>query len=120
MTLATRALPIRTLCHDGPEGSWAWHRRDLSPRLRSEVLSCAGFEERNVDLRRRRELPPPAVPLILTLEGADHARAKEAGAEIARPLEDIPYGSREYSARDPEGQLWHFGSYDPFEPSRAG
>lgn len=76
MTVATRTLPIRTLRHDGPEGSWAWHRRDPSPRLRSEVLSCAGFEERNVDLRRRRELPPPAVPLILTIEGAVRVRTR--------------------------------------------
>jgi len=30
-----------------------------------------------------------------------------------RELEDMPYGSREYSVRDPEGNLWSFGTYDP-------
>lgn len=44
-----------------------------------------------------------------------HARAASAGANIVRELEDQPYGSREYSARDPEGNLWSFGTYDPYE-----
>jgi len=42
---------------------------------------------------------------------AEHARA--AGAEIVRELHDTDYGSREYSARDPEGNTWHFGTYQP-------
>jgi uncharacterized glyoxalase superfamily protein PhnB len=41
------------------------------------------------------------------------ARAKEAGAEIVIGPKDTDYGSREYSARDPEGHLWHFGTYLP-------
>jgi uncharacterized glyoxalase superfamily protein PhnB len=40
-------------------------------------------------------------------------RARNAGAEIVRELTDEDYGSREYSARDPEGNLWSFGTYDP-------
>lgn len=41
-----------------------------------------------------------------------HDRAKAAGAEIASPLKDQDYGSREFSARDLEGHLWGFGTYD--------
>ena len=44
---------------------------------------------------------------------AHHDRAKGAGAEIVRPLTDQDYGSRDYSARDPEGNLWSFGTYQP-------
>jgi uncharacterized glyoxalase superfamily protein PhnB len=40
-------------------------------------------------------------------------RARAAGAEITRPLNDTDYGSREYGARDPEGYLWSFGTYAP-------
>lgn len=40
-------------------------------------------------------------------------RARRAGAEIIRELVDQPYGSREYSCRDPEGNRWSFGTYDP-------
>jgi uncharacterized glyoxalase superfamily protein PhnB len=44
---------------------------------------------------------------------AHHERAKAAGAEIVSELTDQEYGSRDYSARDPEGYLWHFGTYRP-------
>jgi uncharacterized glyoxalase superfamily protein PhnB len=44
---------------------------------------------------------------------AHYERAKAAGAEITRPIEDQDYGSRDYSARDPEGNVWSFGTYRP-------
>ena len=44
---------------------------------------------------------------------AHHARAAAAGAEIVFGLTDQPYGSREYVARDPEGNVWAFGTYRP-------
>lgn len=40
-------------------------------------------------------------------------RARSAGAEIVMELTDTDYGSRDYSARDPEGNLWSFGTYLP-------
>jgi uncharacterized glyoxalase superfamily protein PhnB len=52
---------------------------------------------------------------------AHHARAKAAGATIIRDLEDQDYGSRDYSARDPEGNIWSFGTYNPATtPAAAG
>jgi len=45
---------------------------------------------------------------------AHHARARAAGAEIVRPLADTDYGARKYSVRDLEGNLWSFGTYDPW------
>jgi uncharacterized glyoxalase superfamily protein PhnB len=44
-----------------------------------------------------------------------HDRAKGAGATIERELTDQDYGSREFTARDPEGNLWSFGTYRPAE-----
>jgi uncharacterized glyoxalase superfamily protein PhnB len=44
---------------------------------------------------------------------AHYTRAKAAGAEIVSELTDTNYGSRNYSARDPEGFIWNFGTYDP-------
>jgi uncharacterized glyoxalase superfamily protein PhnB len=40
-----------------------------------------------------------------------HARAVGAGATITREPSDPPYGGREFTAADPEGNLWSFGSY---------
>jgi uncharacterized glyoxalase superfamily protein PhnB len=41
------------------------------------------------------------------------ARARRAGARIVREPVDTDYGSRDYAARDPEGNLWSFGTYRP-------
>ena len=53
--------------------------------------------------------------VIVTDVDAHHARALEAGADVVMPLEDKDYGGRGYGCRDPEGNLWSFGSYDPWE-----
>ncbi|MFN2629973.1 MAG: VOC family protein [Gaiellaceae bacterium] len=47
-----------------------------------------------------------------------HARAQAAGAEIIRELNDTEYGSREFGARDQEGNSWSFGNYQPFAVDR--
>jgi uncharacterized glyoxalase superfamily protein PhnB len=38
-------------------------------------------------------------------------RAKAAGATVVRGLVDEDYGSRGFTVRDPEGNLWSFGTY---------
>ena len=54
-------------------------------------------------------------PYIVVEEiDAHYARARAAGAEITMEIADQDHGGRLYSARDPEGHLWHFGSYDPW------
>jgi uncharacterized glyoxalase superfamily protein PhnB len=42
-----------------------------------------------------------------------HDRAIAAGAEIVYPLTDQDYGSRDFSAKDPAGNVWSFGTYRP-------
>ena len=56
--------------------------------------------------------------LYIVVPDADavYARAVAAGAEIIRPLQDTPYGSREFAIRDPEGHSWSVGTYDPWAP----
>ncbi len=46
---------------------------------------------------------------------AHHARAMAAGAEIVIDIKDEDYGGRDYTCRDPEGHIWTFGSYDPWQ-----
>lgn len=38
-------------------------------------------------------------------------QATAAGAKVFRELDDTDYGSRDFSASDPEGNLWNFGTY---------
>jgi uncharacterized glyoxalase superfamily protein PhnB len=58
---------------------------------------------------------PSSTGVYVAVEDADahYERAKAAGAEITREIEDTYYGSREYTARDPEGHVWSFGTYQP-------
>ena len=42
-----------------------------------------------------------------------YARAKSAGARIEMELHTTDYGSRDFACRDPEGNLWSFGTYWP-------
>lgn len=44
---------------------------------------------------------------------AHFERARLEGAEITAPLQDTDFGSRQYSARDPEGHIWIFGTNRP-------
>ena len=54
-------------------------------------------------------------PYVIVADAdAHYARAKAAGAEIVVDIKDEDYGGRGYSCRDPEGQLWSFGTYDPW------
>lgn len=39
------------------------------------------------------------------------ARATGAGAEVVQELRDEEYGSRGFGVRDPEGNVWFFGTY---------
>ncbi len=55
-----------------------------------------------------------SVYIVVADADAAYARAVEAGGKIARPLQDTPYGSREFSVRDPEGHSWSAGTYDPW------
>jgi len=44
---------------------------------------------------------------------AHYERARAVGAQIVRDMADEDYGSRGYTARDPEGNVWSFGTYRP-------
>jgi uncharacterized glyoxalase superfamily protein PhnB len=56
---------------------------------------------------------PAGVYVVVDDVDAHHRRAVEHGAEILMPPTDQDYGSRDYMARDIEGNLWSFGTYAP-------
>jgi uncharacterized glyoxalase superfamily protein PhnB len=92
----------------GPDGTIAHAEMSFGPGV--IMLGSAGANlERPEDWRAA----PQSVYVAVEEVDAHHDRAKAAGAEITRGLEDLDYGSREYSARDLEGHHWHFGTYRP-------
>lgn len=55
------------------------------------------------------------VLIYVVVDGPDalHDRAVAAGAEIVAGLADQEYESRDFAARDPYGNVWSFGTYQP-------
>jgi uncharacterized glyoxalase superfamily protein PhnB len=55
-----------------------------------------------------------SVYCIVDQVDAHFERAKAAGAVIVREPVTQDYGGRDYTAKDPEGNVWTFGNYDPW------
>jgi uncharacterized glyoxalase superfamily protein PhnB len=53
----------------------------------------------------------------IVVEDADavYARALAAGATVVREIQNMDYGSREFTIKDPEGHSWSAGTYDPWK-----
>ncbi len=79
------------------------------------MVMVGSLRDDELQMRTPCDLGGVTQSIYIVVEDADahYARAVEAGAEIVRELEDTPYGSRDFSARDPEGHLWNFGTYRP-------
>ena len=77
------------------------------------MLGPAG--KNDFGLRTPRELGAVSQGVYLIIDDIEgqYDRALASGAEILRELADTDYGSREFMARDPEGNIWSFGTYRP-------
>ena len=95
----------------GPDGTIAHAQLALG----NGMVMVGSERDDELQMRIPCDLGGVTQSIYVVVEDADahYARAVAAGAEIVRELEDTPYGSRDYSARDPEGHLWNFGTYRP-------
>jgi len=59
-----------------------------------------------------------SVYIVVPNADAAYARAVAAGAKVVRPIQDTPYGSREFTVKDPEGYSWSAGTCDPWQPNK--
>ncbi|MEO8690309.1 MAG: VOC family protein [Solirubrobacteraceae bacterium] len=99
--------------HEGPDGTIGHAELRLGESL---IMLGQGAE----DLQ-----DPPAGPraarvtIYVAVEDVDglHDRAQAAGADVS-DLSEQDYGSRDFSARDLEGNHWSFGTYVP-DPQAA-
>ena len=92
----------------GPEGNVAHAEMKLGPGV---IMLGSGKHGPGAD--NPWDTVKQGVYVYVEDVDAHYARARAAGAEIVRPLQDTDYGSREYSVRDLEGHLWSFGTYQP-------
>jgi len=56
--------------------------------------------------------------LIVSDCDAMYAKAKAAGAKMVIDLETKDYGGKAFSCSDPEGHIWHIGTYDPWDAAQ--
>lgn len=60
--------------------------------------------------------PVTQSPYIVVADIDEHYKlAVDSGAIIVFDLKDEAHGGKSYSCRDPQGHLWNFGDYDPWE-----
>jgi uncharacterized glyoxalase superfamily protein PhnB len=84
------------------------HHAELIHGRGMVMLGTAGVGDPQFDTRHA------SVYVVVSDPDAAYERAKAGGAEITREIQATDYGSREFAARDPEGNVWSFGTYDPF------
>jgi uncharacterized glyoxalase superfamily protein PhnB len=87
-------------------------------RLAGNFIMLGSSRDDDLAIRSPRELGGATASVYIQLDRPEEvdshfARAKAAGAQIVREIEDTDYGSHDFSVRDPEGNLWSFGTYRP-------
>jgi uncharacterized glyoxalase superfamily protein PhnB len=98
----------RHAVHTGPDGRV--HHAELSYAGNMIML---GEASSGSDGRLEEDFGPAWLYVVVDDPDAHHERAVAAGAQIVRAMADEDYGSRGYTARDPEGNVWSFGTYAP-------
>lgn len=76
----------------------------------------------NPELRQRMAVPVEVggrstQAIFVVVEDADShiVKAVAGGAVILKDIQDQEYGGRGYTCADPEGHVWEFGTYNPWE-----
>ena len=98
----------RHAVHTGPDGRV--QHAELSYGGNMIMLGEAGDGR---DGRLHEDFGPAWLYVVVDDPDAHHERAVAAGAQVVRGMADEDYGSRGYTARDPEGNVWSFGTYRP-------
>jgi uncharacterized glyoxalase superfamily protein PhnB len=107
---------VSTITVGGDDPSVVEHAELLWPEGGGVMLGSAGLPGNEFS-----QMPTGSVSLYVVTDDPDalFKRATEAGAEVVRGLADEDYGSRGFTVRDPEGNLWSFGTWRG-EPMPSG
>jgi uncharacterized glyoxalase superfamily protein PhnB len=70
-------------------------------------------DDREADDELHAQLPKGPVSVYVVCDDPDarFERASAHGAEVLQALKDEDFGSRGFSVRDPEGNVWTLGTY---------
>lgn len=81
----------------------------------SSMIMCGEDRDDTYGGMVGKAAPQGGKSLYIAVDDVDafFERVRTAGAMIEEGLTDRDYGSREFICRDPEGNLWCFGTYWP-------
>ena len=110
----------RRVVHADPSG--VVHRAQLTLGNAMVMISSARDDDagRLLTSAARAGAQTGSLYVVVADVDAHHDKAVAAGATVIRPLTDEPYGGRDYVCVDPFGQMWSFGTYDPWRDDSAG
>lgn len=92
-----------------PEGDGAVEHSELRwPEGGGVMVSTAGGGD---DVFSQRPAGAGSCYVVTDRPDELYARALQAGVEVVREIYDADYGSRGFSIRDAEGNIWSFGTY---------
>jgi uncharacterized glyoxalase superfamily protein PhnB len=97
----------RLQVHEGENGGIA----HAELRFGDEVLMFGTTSEG--DPQFNQAVGRTSVYVVVDDPDALFERVKGAGTEVVMEPTDQDYGSRDFIVRDPEGNLWSFGTYAP-------
>jgi uncharacterized glyoxalase superfamily protein PhnB len=99
---------VQTIVVDGGQERPVAHAELRFPEGGGVMLGSASGEGNEFE-----RLPTGACSVYVVTDEPDalFERATRAGATVVRGLEDTDYGSRGFTVRDLEGNLWSFGTY---------
>jgi uncharacterized glyoxalase superfamily protein PhnB len=107
LTTAFGFEPTSVFTREGDE-SIVEHAQLSWPLGGGVMLSSAGVDDTPFS---QRQTGNDSVYVVCDEPDALFERATAAGAEVVAGLKDEDYGSRGFTVRDPEGNLWSFGTY---------
>lgn len=90
------------------EGGTVAHAEMRWPEGGGVMFGTAGKDDGPFGSRRPGN---DAVYVVCADPDALFERATDAGAGVEIEIHDTDYGSRDFTVRDPEGNLWSFGTY---------
>lgn len=92
------------------EGEGVVHHAELKWPLGGGIM-LGDVRESDDELHTQLPKGPVSVYVVCEEPDALFERARGCGAEVLQGLKDEDYGSRGFTARDPDGNVWTFGTY---------
>jgi len=101
---------------DGPDGTVAHAQMRYKDVM--IMLGSTGDQELDKYMKSPGELrginTQSAYILVDDID-AHYRQAKTFGAKIILDIKDEEYGGRGYTCQDPQGVIWNFGTYNPWD-----